>query len=245
MNKSELLKTINTARYNHETWLVKLEPIIKGLSNFNTFPLTKTKSTFGEWLYNDALLVKNTAAYQELDTIYSNIYKALLNLIKIIANPTEKTLFNGSKRKREKELTTVYFDQINNLSFDLFKALYKLEKDLEEELKNTVSNTRKAIEPATNSRIKKVEKLENNQKNMVDATGKIFKLATNSIRKTVVNLDVNHNAAMRMIQKEPINPNIPTEKTERLKNNQKKGKKKCTSSEKKDIEYDIKRILGG
>ena len=244
MSKSKLLKTINTARYNHETWLAKLEPIIKGLSSFNTFPLTKSKSAFGEWLYNDALLVKNTATYQELDTIYSNIYKTLLNLIKIIANPTEKTLFNAKKRKREQELLTVYFDQINSLSFNLFKSLYKLEKNLEEELKNTVYNTRKAIEPATNSRIKKVEKLKNNQKNAMDATGKIIMPATNSSKK-IVNSDINHNASMRIIRKEPINPNVATpkavEKTEKLENNQ----KKCTSSEKKDIEYDIKRILGG
>jgi len=220
MNKSELLKTINTARYNHETWLAKLEPIIKGLSSYNTFPLTKTKSAFGEWLYNDALLVKNTTAYQELDTIYSNIYKTLLNLIKIVANPTEKTLFNGSKRKREKELITVYFDQINNLSFDLFKALYKLEKNLKEELKNNI-----------------------------DITEKNIKSATNSSKKIIVNSDINHNAAMHIIRKEPINPNVLTPKvdkeTQKLENSKKIGKKKRTATEKKDIEDDIKRILGG
>ncbi len=139
MKKEAINQLFNTAQFYHTDLMTHISNLVQGgdLEAVSQH-VAKTDCQFGKWLYTDAITFKKFLSYNKVEHYHNNLHDSLLKLILQIKKKIPNNIFNRKKKKKQQEYIQVYYQQIQNASFDMLKALNNLENEV---LNFEISNT--------------------------------------------------------------------------------------------------------
>lgn len=138
--KETFIQNFRHARASHISWLNQVKLMVSGIVLDKTrITLDQTQSSFGKWLYNDAMSFSTTNSKMVLDDIsrlHNECYDHYITIHEILYKKKGsgffKDLFGGSGRASEHEIAYAqqYYEEIVHVSDTLLKRLRIFESQL-------------------------------------------------------------------------------------------------------------------
>lgn len=150
MEKSDVLRSIRSARRAHVIWVDRAKALVNGLEvKKEQIPLEVTECDFGKWFYCDGqilLSIFTEEAVKKLDDKHKELHDIYMKIFKIYFSVKKRSLW-AKLLKRKKKITAndeynalVYLRNLEEISDELISYLNIMEKKLnsvdEERFKN-------------------------------------------------------------------------------------------------------------
>lgn len=150
MEKSDVLRSIRSARRAHVIWVDRAKALVNGLEvKKEQIPLEVTECDFGKWFYCDGqilLSIFTEEAVKKLDYKHKELHDIYMKIFKIYFSVKKRSLW-AKLLKRKKKITAndeynalVYLRNLEEISDELISYLNIMEKKLnsvdEERFKN-------------------------------------------------------------------------------------------------------------
>jgi hypothetical protein len=140
VEKSDVLKSIRSARRAHVIWVDRAKALVNGLVvRKEQIPLEVTECDFGKWFYCDGQILLSLfteEVVKKLDNKHKELHDIYMKIFKIYF-PVEKRSLWEKLLKREKKITAndeynalVYLRNLEEISNELISYLNIMEKKL-------------------------------------------------------------------------------------------------------------------
>jgi len=140
MEKSDVLKSIRSARRSHVIWVDRAKALVNGLKiRENQIPIEVTECSFGKWFYCDGQILLSLFTEEAVKTLgdkHNDLHDAYMKIFKIYF-PTTKRSFLAKLLKRKPKISAndeynalVYLKELEEVSSELVSYLNIMEKKL-------------------------------------------------------------------------------------------------------------------
>ena len=140
MEKSDVLRSIRSARREHVIWVDRAKALVNGLTiRKEQIPLEITECSFGKWFYCDGqvlLSLFTEEAVKKLENKHKELHDAYMKIFKIYFPVTKRSLWKKLLNQKHKITATdeynalVYLRNLEEISQELISYLNIIEKKL-------------------------------------------------------------------------------------------------------------------
>ena len=135
-NKEKYLYHLNQARVGNTHWTGMIRLLVSGLlKNKSELELNITEIGFGKWLYNEAMLLKDTSCtnvINDMEVLWEEIHQQYMTIYEICVQNVKKNIFGAAKplEASEKQLADYHYQELVVLMDKLKNSLRNFEKQL-------------------------------------------------------------------------------------------------------------------
>jgi hypothetical protein len=141
MEKSDVLKSIRSARRSHVIWVDRAKALVNGLKiRENQIPIEVTECSFGKWFYCDGQILLSLFTEEAVKTLgdkHGELHDAYMKIFKIYFPTTNKRSLLAKFFKRKPKISAndeynalVYLKELEEVSSELVSYLNIMEKKL-------------------------------------------------------------------------------------------------------------------
>ena len=136
-NKQTFLSHLHQARVEHTRWVGTIKLLSAGLldTNKEELELNMSEIPFGKWLFQEAMLFRDSTcadAINEIETLWMKIHSNFMQIYDVCVSKNKSSFFGRKKPLSDGaiRISAVHYQEIITLSDKLKQKLRLLEKQL-------------------------------------------------------------------------------------------------------------------
>lgn len=137
-SKENFISRLHKAGYEHKKWLNSVKVLVSGISgDKNTIPLNEMDTSFGHWLYHDAMIFSTQSSksvLEEISKLYTECYELYLKIYGVMFTGKSDGfmgMFSSNKLSHsDMLLAQKYYEELVIVSDALIKRMRTFENQM-------------------------------------------------------------------------------------------------------------------